>query len=54
MDDRFDLKIIPEFDGAGTVIDWNREAGIGFGLSEVKLLDRVISLRLTGGEFVVY
>ena len=54
MDSRFDLKIIPEFDGTGAVVEWIDRVQLVCDLSGVKRLENIIPLRLTGGAFAVY
>lgn len=54
MADRFDLKLIPEFDGSDPVLSWVEKVELHCQLSGVKNVERVIPLRLTGGAFAVY
>lgn len=54
MGDRFDLKLIPEFDGSDSVLNWVEKVELHCYLSGVKNIERVIPLRLTGGAFAVY
>lgn len=51
-----DLRLIPEFDGSGSapVGEWWEKAELVCKLREVKHLEKVIPLRLTGGAFAVY
>ena len=54
MGDRFDLKLIPEFDGSTPVLDWVEKVELHCLLSGVKSIEHVIPLRLYGGAFTVY
>ena len=54
MGDRFDLKLIPEFDGSTPVLDWVEKVELHCLLSGVKSIEHVIPLRLSGGAFAVY
>lgn len=54
MGDRFDLKLIPEFDGSESVLNWIEKVELHCLLSGVKNIEHVIPLRLTGGAFAVY
>ena len=54
MGDRFDLKLIPEFNGSTPVLDWVEKVELHCLLSGVKSIEHVIPLRLSGGAFAVY
>ena len=54
MGDRFDLKLIPEFDGSTPVLDWVEKVELHCLLSGVKSIEHVIPLHLSGGAFAVY
>ena len=54
MGDRFDLKLIPEFNGSTLVLDWVEKVELHCLLSGVKSIEHVIPLRLSGGAFAVY
>ena len=54
MGDRFDLKLIPEFDGSIPVLVWVEKVELHCLLSGVKSIEHVIPLRLSGGAFAVY
>ena len=50
-----DLRLIPEFDGAGqAVAEWLEKLELGCRLRGVTKLENVVPLRLTGGAFSVY
>ena len=53
MGDRFDLKLIPEFDGSTSVLDWVEKVELHCLLSGVKGIEHVIPLRLFSGVFAV-
>ncbi|XP_043206517.1 uncharacterized protein LOC122372905 [Amphibalanus amphitrite] len=51
----FDVKLIPEFDGSGDVLDWLEKVELVCGLQEPPVRQTlVIPLRLTGGASAVY
>ena len=52
--DRFDLKLIPEFNGSIPVLDWVEKVELNCLLSGVKSIEHVIPLCLSGGAFAVY
>ena len=54
MGDRFDLKLIPEFNGSIPVLDWVEKVELHCLLSGVKSIEHVIPLLLSGGAFTVY
>ena len=54
MGDRFDLKLIPEFDGSTSVLDWVQKVELHCLLSGVKSIEHVITLHLSSGAFAVY
>ena len=54
MGDRFDLKLIPEFNGSTPVLDWVEKVELHCLLSGVKSIEHVIPLHLSGGAFAVY
>ena len=54
MGDRFDLKLIPEFNGLTPVLDWVEKVELHCLLSGIKSIEHVIPLRLSGGAFAVY
>ena len=54
MGDRFDLKLIPEFNGLTPVLDWVETVELHCLLSGVKSIEHVIPLRLSSGAFAVY
>lgn len=51
---KFDLKLIPEFDGSTPVVDWVERVELTCNLCEVKKIHTVIPLRLSGGALSVY
>lgn len=53
-DAKFDLKLIPEFDGSTSVVDWVERVELTCRLCGVKQIELVIPLRLTGGALDVY
>jgi len=53
-DAKFDLKLIPEFNGSTSVVDWVERVELTCRLCGVKQVDLVIPLRLTGGALDVY
>ena len=54
MGDRFDLKLIPEFNGSTPVLDWVEKVELHCLLSGIKSIEHVIPLRLSGRAFAVY
>ena len=54
MGDRFDLKLIPEFNGSTPVLDWVEKVELHCLLSGVKSIEHVIPLRPSDGAFAVY
>ena len=50
----FDVRLIPEFSGDGTVSEWLDKVTLICDLRGVSNLTEVIPLRLTGGAFAVY
>lgn len=55
--DRFDIRLIPEFDGSTTrpaVVEWIEKAEKICKLCKIKEPATVIPLRLTGGAYAVY
>ena len=54
MGDRFDLKLIPEFNGLTSVLDWVEKVELHCLLSGVKSMEHVIPQRLSSGAFAVY
>lgn len=56
MGDKFDLKLIPEYDGSGAqaVVEWLEKVELVCKLQGVDDVASVIPLRLTGGAFAVY
>ena len=50
----FDVRLIPEFSGDGTVSEWLDKVQLICDLRGVSDLTEVIPLRLTGGAFAVY
>ena len=54
MDRQFNLKILPEFNGTGSIVECLEKLELVRDLSEIKCLDRVIPLCLTRGAFAVY
>ena len=56
MGDKFDLKLIPEFDGSGAqgVVEWLEKLELVCKLRVLDDIASVIPLRLTGGAFAVY
>ena len=54
MGDRFDLKLIPEFNGSTPVLDWVEKVELHCLLSGIKSIEHVIPLCLSGGAFAVY
>ena len=54
MDQQFNLKIIPEFNGTGPIVEWIEKLELVCDLSGIECLDRVTRLRLTRGVFAVY
>lgn len=53
-DSKFDLKLIPEFDGSTSVVDWVERVELTCNLCEVKRVHTAIPLRLAGGALSVY
>lgn len=53
-DSKFDLKLIPEFDGSTPVELWLEEVKLICHLNGVKRVEHVIPLQLAGGAFDVY
>lgn len=53
-DAKFDLKLIPEFDGSTSVVDWIERVELTCRLCGVKQVELVIPLRLAGGALDVY
>ena len=54
MGDRFNLKLIPEFNGSTPVLDWVEKVELHCLLSGVKSIEHVIPLRLSSRAFAVY
>lgn len=54
MNGGFNLRMIPLFDGAGSVVEWTEKMELVCRLCKMKRLEHVIPLRLTGGVFAVY
>ena len=54
MGDRFDLKLILEFDGSTPVLDWVEKVELHCLLSDIKSIEHVIPLRLSGRAYTVY
>ena len=56
MGDKFDLKLIPEYDGGGAqgVVEWLEKLDLVCKLRGLDDVASVIPLRLTGGAFAVY
>lgn len=56
MEGKFDLKLIPEYDGSGkqSVVEWLEKLQLVCKLQGVEEVANVIPLRLTGGAFAVY
>lgn len=54
MGDKVDIKLIPEFNGTTSVLEWVEKFKLTYCLSRVKAIEHVIPLRLTGGAFAVY
>ena len=55
--DRFDLKLIPEFDSSPTgpsVVEWFKKAECVYRLCKIKEPALIIPLRLTKGAYAVY
>lgn len=51
---KFDLKLIPEYDGSTSIVDWIEGVELTCSLCEVKKIQLVIPLRLRGGALDVY
>lgn len=54
---KFDLKLIPEFDGLASglpLVEWIEKLELVCRLCGVKSLEHMIPLRLTGRAFAVY
>ena len=51
---KFDLKLIPEFDGSTSVVDWIERVELTCNLCDVRRTHTVIPLRLAGGALSVY
>ena len=54
MDGKFDVRLIPEFDGTASVVEWVEKVELICGLCGVKRIEQVIPIRLAGGAFAVY
>ena len=54
---KFDLKLIPEFDGSASgtsVVEWMEKAELVCKVCQVKHMEFIIPLRLMGGAFTVF
>ena len=51
---KFDRKLIPEYNGTTSVVDWLKRVDLICKLSGVDKVEQVIPLRLAGGAFDVY
>ena len=51
---KFDLKLIPEFDGSNCIVDWIERVELTCSLCDVENIQLVIPLRLGGGALNVY
>ena len=51
---KFNLKLIPEYNGITSVVDWLERVDLIYKLSGVAVVEQVISLRLAGGAFDIY
>ena len=49
----FDIKLIPEFDGSGSIVDWLEKVELVCQLRDAEIT-LIIPLRLTDGAFAVY
>lgn len=54
MDSGFNLRLIPLFDSARLMVEWMEKAELACRLCNVKWLEYIILLRLTGGAFAIY
>ena len=51
---KFDLKLVPEYNGTISVVDWLERVDLICQLSGVDRVEQIIPLRLAGGAFDVY
>lgn len=54
MNGGLDLRMIPLSDGAESLVEWTEKMELVCRLCNLKWLEHVIPLRLTGGIFVIY
>lgn len=54
QDGHFNIKLILEVDGFGSVVEWMKQAQMVYDLCGLKQVKRVLPFQLTDGTFAVY